>query len=217
MQLKIKKLIAKEVILILGSMFLTLIIFLLVYPYNLYCKSKLDDISKTITYNIVKSKSLSSQYDIKLKQHDWFFNENAKEYDMQAASYNDAEKLWEQLENIYNKDSIEYKYNKVWGKDLIAVIDKIGFHNAQMFKEFISKNILSQSDKKNKDISNKLKSEISTLKSTKRMLIRKIFTMEEQIWFSIKAFIIILIFLYPIRILYWSFVWSTKTLKQKEE
>ena len=217
MQLKIKKLIAKEVILILGSMFLTLIIFLLVYPYNLYCKSKLDDISKTITYNKVKSKSLSSQYDIKLKQHHWFFNENAKEYDMQAASYNDAEKLWEQLENIYNKDSIEYKYNKVWGKDLIAVLDKIGFHNAQMFKEFISKNILSQSDKKNKDISNKLKSEISTLKSTKRMLIRKIFTMEEQIWFSIKAFIIILIFLYPIRILYWSFVWSTKTLKQKEE
>jgi hypothetical protein len=215
MQLKTKKRIAKEVLLLLSSGFLALVIFLLVYPYNWYCSSKSDGVQTLITSKTIQSDSLISQYNSKLKQQQWFYNGNLREYDVTALGYNSYADLWNRIEVIYNADSIEYKYSKTWSKDLKAVIDKLGFHNSQEFKDFIAKNILSQADRDNKSKSEDIKSEISKLNSEKRIWELKTLTIDEQMRLAIKTFIITFIFLYPIRLLYWLIVWSFKTLKQK--
>lgn len=217
MQLKTKKRIAKEVLLLLSSGVLTLIIFLLVYPYNWYYSSKSDQVQTLITTKTIQSDSLISQYNSKLKQQQWFYEENLKEYDAPSLGYISYSDLWNRLEVICNADSIEYKYNNTWDKDLIAVLNKLGFHNAKEFKEFIAKNRLTQTDKANKSKSDDITNEISKLNSEKRIWELKALTIDEQIRFALKALIIALIFLYPVRFLYWLIVWSFKTIKQNGE
>lgn len=217
MQLKTKKRIAKEVLLFLGSGLLALIIYLLVYPYNWYCSSKSDGVQTLISSKIIQSDSLSSQYNSKIKQQQWFYDENLKEYDVAAMGYNSYSDLWKRLEVIYNADSIEYKYSKIWDKALIELLNKIGFQNAQMFKEFVAKNIPTQTDKINKSKSDELKREITKLNSEKRIWELKTMTTDEQMQFAFKAFIFTLIILYPFRFLFWLIIWSLKTLKQKGE
>lgn len=217
MQLKTKKRIAKEVLLLLSSGVLALIIFLLVYPYNWYCSSKSDGVQTLITTKTIQTDSLISQYNSKLKQQQWFYDGNLKEYDVTALGYNSYSDLWSRLEAVYSADSIEYKYTKTWDKDLIVVLDKLGFHNAQEFKQFIATNILTQADKDNKSKSDDIKSEISKLNSDKHIWDLKTLTTDEQMWLALKAFIVALVFLYPIRLLFWLIVWSFKTLKQKGE
>lgn len=217
MQLKTKKKIAKEVLLLLSSGVIALIIFLLVYLYNWYCNSKSEGLQTLITSKTIQSDSLIKHYNSKLKQQQWFYEGNLKEYDVISLGYNSYADLWIRLEVIYNADSIEYKYSKIWDKDLIVVLDKLGFHNAKEFKEFIAKNRLTQADKANKSKSDDIKNEISKLNSEKRIWELKAMTTDEQMGFALKALIIALIFLYPIRFLYWLIVWSFKTLKQKGE
>lgn len=217
MQLQTKKRIAKEVLLLLSSGVLALVVFLLVYPYNWYYSSKSKGVQTLISFKTIQSDSLTSKLNSKLKQQQWFYNGNHKEYDVTANGYYTYVDLWSRLEELYKADSIDYKYAKTWGKDLKAVLDKLGFHNAQEFKEFIAKNTLSQSEKNNKSKSEDIIREISKLNSEKRILELKTLTTNEQLWFAIKAFIVALIFLYPTRILYWLIVWSFNTLKEKGE
>ncbi len=217
MQLKTKKKIAKEVLLFFSGGLLALIIYLLIYPYNWYCSSKYDSIQKVIASKTIQADSLANEYNLKSKQQQWFYDVNSKEYDVAALGYKSYADLWNRIEAIYKSDSIEYKYSKTWSKELIEVLDKIGFHNVQMFKQFIEKNILTQIDKANKSKSDDIKSEILKLDSEKYRWELKAFTSNEQMKFAIKALIIILIIFYPVRLLFWLIVWSLKTLKERGE
>ncbi len=196
---------------------IALIIFLLVYPFNWYCNFKSEGVQALIKSKTIQSDSLINHYNSKLKQQQWFYEGNLKEYDVTSLGHNSYADLWTRLEVIYNADSIEYKYSKTWDKDLIAVLDKLGFHNAIEFKDFIAKNRITQTDKANKSKSDDIKNEISKLNFEKRIWELKALTTGEQMGFAIKALIIALIFLYPIRFLYWLIAWSFKTLKQKGE
>jgi|JI10StandDraft_1071094.scaffolds.fasta_scaffold740591_1 hypothetical protein len=214
MQLKTKKKIAKEVLLLLSSGIITLIIFLLVYPFNWYCNYKSEGIQTLIMSKTIQSDSLIKHYNSKLKQQQWFYEGNIKDFDLEYNSYSE---LWHRLEVIYNADSIEYKYINTWDKSQIALLNKLGFRNANDFKEFIAKNRITEADKANRSKSDEIKKEISKLNSEKRFWELKAMTKDEQMGFAIKALIIVLIFLYPIRFLYWLIVWSFNTLKQKGE
>ena len=214
MQLKTKKKIAKEVLLLLSSGIITLIIFLLVYPFNWYCNSKSEGIQTLIISKTIQSDSLVKNYNSKLKQQQWFYEGNIKDFDLEYNSYSE---LWLRLEVIYNADSIEYKYNNTWDKNQIALLNKLGFRNGKDFKEFIAKNIITQADKANKSKSAEINKEIPKLKSEKRIWELKAMSTDEQMGFAIKGLIIVLIFFYPIRFLYWLIIWSFNTLKQKGE
>lgn len=217
MQLKTKKRIAKEILLLLGSGLFTLTIFLFVYPYNWYCSSKSDGVQTIIATKTIQADSLLSQYNQKLKQQKWFYEQNLKEYDVSTYGYNTYDDLWKRLEVIYINDSIEIKYSKTWGRELVELLKKVGFQNAQMFKEFVGKNIFDQKDKADKLKSDYIQNEIVQLNSEKRIWDLKALSINEQRAFAVKAFIGLLIILYPLRFLFWLIVWSFKTLKQNGE
>ena len=214
MQLKTKKKIAREVLLLLSSGIITLIIFLLVYPFNWYCNYKSESIQTLISFKTVESDSLVKNYNSKLKQQQWFYEESIKDLKME---YNSSSELWQRLEEIYNVDSIVYKYNNTWGKNQITLLNKLGFGNGKDFKEFIAKNSLTETDKANKLKSTEIKNEILKLKFEKRSWEFKVKSTDEQMEVAIKGLLIVLFFLYPIRLLYWLIVWSFNTLKQKGE
>jgi hypothetical protein len=217
MELKTKKRIAKEILLFLSSVLFSLIIYLLVYPFNWYCSSKSEGIQNLVNSKTLQADSLAFRYNWKLGQQRWFYDVNLKEYDVTALGYNSYVDLWNRLEVVYSVDSIDYKYSNVWDRTVIEMLHKNGFHNAQAFKEFIAKNLLTESDKQDKLKSDDVKSEIAKLNSDKRTWELKALTCDEQMWFSLKAFVVVLIFVYPFRFLLWLTVWSFRTLNQKSD
>lgn len=214
MRLATKKKIAKETLMLLSSGVITFILLLFTYLFNRYSSNKCEDIRALINSKTILADSLSKSINSKLNQQKWFYDENTKYFDLGYNSYSD---FWLRLEEINSSDSIEYKYNNIWGKNQIELLKKLGFTSGKDFKDFISKNRITDTDNSNNTKTKELKSEILALESEKRHWESKSFTSDEQMKFAIGGLVIILIFLYPVRILYWITRWSIKTLKQRNE
>ncbi|MCA0428053.1 MAG: hypothetical protein LCH37_11510 [Bacteroidetes bacterium] len=211
MRLATKKRIAKETLMLLSSGVITLLLFLFTYLFNWYFSNKCEGIKALINSKTILADSLSKSINSKLNQQKWFYEENTKYFDL---GYNSHSDFWLRLEVINSSDSIEYKYNNIWGRNQIELLKKLGFESGKDFKDFISKNRITDFDNtKTKE----LKSEILALESEKRRWESKLITPDEQMKFAIGGLVIILIFLYPVRILYWITRWSIKTLKQKNQ
>jgi hypothetical protein len=175
----------------------------------------LHKLNKTIDQKKRQANSLSENYENKIKQHQWFYDEQAKAYDV--SFYENAEFLWHELEEIHHSDSIEYKFNKVWDKVIIEVLNKLGFTNSAEFNEFVSANIITQTDMRNFREAKAVREEISNLYKDKRNLRSEILSLDEQINFGYKTLFVILILLYPVRYLFLLVRWSFQTIKQKDE
>lgn len=194
MHLKTKKKIAKEVLLLLSCAVIALIIFIMVYPYNWYCDYKSESIQTLITSKTIQSDSLNNNFNTKLKQalRDFVATSNSLKY-----------KTEEELMSKFP----EFKgYDIQSLRDFVATANSNKYSEEELFSKFPEFGF-----------GNVKKNEILKLTSEKQMWEKKAMTTTEQMEFAIKTLIIALIFLYPIRFLYWLIVWSFKTLKQKGE
>ena len=172
-KLKIKKRIAKEIIILLSGFLLALIIFLLVYPYNWIYESKVRDIEKSI---ISKQKQ--------------------------------ADSLYAEFKNIISK-------NRITGVDKDIPNDISKFSKTQQFHAIVhgTTPVFGMVDMRNTYSKAPIAGGGSYLTDDYKY---KILSFEEQKDFGVNVFIIILIILYPLRILYLLIIWSIKTIKQKE-
>lgn len=212
MKLKTKKRIAKEIIILLSGFLLSLIIFLLVYPYNWIYESKAKKIQVSIISKKSQADSLDFAYISKLKERNWFFTEESKIFDSDST----VDILWAGLEKIIDNDSLEYKYKNTWNEDQLIFLNKLGFTNATNFKNFISNNRLTETEKVNYKKANIIRKEMVKLIDNKENFEQKLLTFEEQTNIGLKAFILIIIISYPLRFLYLLVIWSFKILRQKE-
>lgn len=216
MKLKTKKLIAREVLLLSGSAILASFIFLSTYPYNWYYQSNSEHIYLSIKAKEKEADSLCRSYDDKKKHQDWFYDENKKRYDV-TVNFSSPRAMWERIAEIYRTDSIEYKYRHVWQKELIDVLNEIGFHNVTDFKKFVSQNLITAEDDSNKVKSNQIKEELSSLRRIRAANDQKIIDLPGQVRFGFRVFIILLFILYPLRFLFILLRWSLLTLRQTTE
>ena len=174
-ELKTKKNIAKEILLFLGSVIFALLIYLLVFPYNNYCISKVKEIDNLV---ILKTKEFDS---------------------LENNSYKELRKEYEEM----LKDDWSEHHKEEFIKSINRVI--------------ASKSIseLSPLDKAARLKGNTIENEIKTLILQKNKIERLI--VHKQKWFTLKSFVIILIVLYPLRLLISLVMWSVKTLNQKDK
>lgn len=195
MQLKTKKKIAKEIILLFSSGVIALIIFLMVYPYNWYCNSRSEIVQEQITSKTKQFENLDNNLDENLKQslRDFVATANSGRYS--------------------TEDEVFAKFPEFEGYDRQILRDFVATSNSgkystedEVFAKFPEFKIPSAQIK-----------EIFKLKSEKEMWESKAWNISEHLDFSFSALLIVLIFLYPIRFLYWLIVWSFKTLMQKDD
>jgi len=217
MKLTTKKIIAREFLTLTLVLTLGLISFLCTYPYNAYKRNQAKNISSEISEKSKKADTLSLTFKNKLGQQKWFFDKYSNQWDISGDVINTSDKLWKRLDYLALNDSIKYKWQNVWDKDLIAFNKKIGFSNPEEFQSFIDKNRVTKIDSANYDSSLAINSEIALLTKNKKNYESEILSYNEQTEFGLKALIICFIILFGFRYLFYSLKWSLKTLKQKSE
>lgn len=214
MNLNKKKLIAKELLVFLSCILIFTISFLGIYPYNYIIKLKENKL-KNDTIPLTKSiKSLEKGLEKKLSIHRWFYDKSAEQNAL--GNYKSYSELWDRLEYLQNADSIIFKWNNIWGKDLIKVINNIGFNTADDFNKFIKINSFNKNELKTKLKVDSLRTETIHLKSQIKSTQNKIINNKGQLNFALIALTICFTIAYPIRLIIYSIKWSVKILKQKE-
>lgn len=214
MKLNRKKKIAREFLLFLSCVLISGLAFIGTYPYNFAINSKLGKFEKDVTSLTNEIDSLEKTYNAKLAKQKWFFNEWQNGSNL--VDYEDYTIIWEKLENYHKKDSIEYKWNKVWAKTVLDFNRSLGFKNPIQFDKFINDNSLNDADLKNSTKVRIIQSEIADLKFQIRNKKHKILDIGDQLNFALLFLVIAGIIAFPVRLLFYSIKWSLKTLKQKE-
>jgi len=214
MKLQTKKRLAKEIIIFFSSIILALLFFLSTYPYNWIYQKKISNLTETISIKERTADSLSSSYKAKLKKQNWFYNEISKDFDI--SEYKTSDENWSRLQEIINRDSLEYQYKNTWGKDLVSFLSKLGFKNAIQFKEFILLNSFTKTEKTDYNKAIAINDEIKEINSEINNKENNLLSFDEQKENGIKSLIIILTIVYPLRFLYLLITWALKTMKQKE-
>ena len=217
MKLTTKKIIAREFLIMILVLTIGLILFLCTYPYNAYKRNQVENKSIEISEKSKKVDTLSLSFKNKIDQQNWFFEKYSNHWDISGDKINTSEKLWQRLDFLALNDSIKYKWQNVWDKELLAFNKEIGFTNPDEFKSFIDKNRITKIDSSNYDSSLAINSEIALLTKNKKDYESEILSYNEQTEFGLKALIICFIILFGFRYLFYSLKWSLKTLKQKSE
>jgi len=217
MKIKTKKIIAREFLTLTIVLTLALISFLCTYPYNALKRNQSKNLSIEISVKSKNAETLILPFKNKIEQQKWFFDKFSNQWDTSRGVINTYDKLWKRLDYLALNDSIKYKWQHVWDKDLIAFNKKIGFSNPEEFQSFIEKNRFTKSDSNNNDLSNNIIAEINLLSLKKNKLESETMSMNEQYEFGLITLFITFIILFGIRYLFYAIIWSFKTLKEKSE
>ncbi len=110
MKLQIKKIIAREFLILTISIGIGLLIYASTFPYNFYRQNNVVDLGQTITSKTLLADSLSKQFNVKTKGKKWLVQKFNEEFDFSSdKSYLDT--LIVQLDILAQKDSIKYRWD----------------------------------------------------------------------------------------------------------
>jgi hypothetical protein len=214
MKLNKKRIIAREFLLFLGCVLISSLAFIGTYPYNYSIDSKIDKLEKDIIPLTIAIDSLETTINAKVAKQKWLFEEWQKNTDL--ADYKDYNEIWQILEYLHKKDSIEYKWNNVWANTVLDFNRSVGFKNPTQFDKFIKDNSLNDSELKIATETETVRVKVANLESQIKNYKYKILDIDDQLYFALIFLIITGIITFPIRYLFYSVKWSIRTLKQKE-
>jgi hypothetical protein len=215
LSLKTRKIVAREFIIFIITLVITLLGFLYTVFYNISIDNKIKALNVDFANNVRMGDSLSKIYKAKTNNQQWLYFQLLKEVDLGSASYNNYESLWRRFEEISKHDSLIYKYDYVWSNSVTEPFKHIGFNTAEKLNDFIERNAISSKDSidykhsnnifdKNKLISTQIHHQ-GTLK----------FTSRKQLTFSSYCFLAAFTILFIFRWIFYGIKWSIKTLKEK--
>lgn len=215
MNKKVKKIIAREFLILLASIILTSIIFLCVFPYNSFQKSNIDKIDNSLIEKEKLTENLNKTVNQKIENQEWFFEKLSNEFDIANSENSKLKTLWPILQKIAENDSIEHRWNNKWEKSLKDFHKRIGFKNATDLEAFIKRNSISLNDSIQLKKSDKIRKEITELKNRRTEFKGKI--LNENAKFKLAGGIGVILFgiLFLLRYLIYAVNWSVGTLKEK--
>ncbi|MCR9066736.1 MAG: hypothetical protein NXI00_22390 [Cytophagales bacterium] len=214
MKLNKKRIIAREFLLFLGCVLISSLAFIGTFPYNYSIDSKIDKFEKDIIPLTITIDSLETPFNAKVSMQKRFFEEWQKNTDL--ADYKDYNEIWQRLEYLHKKDSIEYKWNNVWANTLLEFYRSVGFKNPSQLDKFIKDNSLNDSELKIATETETVRVKVANFESQINNYKNEILDIDDQLNFAFIFLIITGVITFPIRYLFYSVKWSLRTLKQKE-
>lgn len=211
MQLKLKKIIARESLYLLASITLSVLFYLSLLGYDQYLSIKknraLDNLEKLeITYD-----SLTNRYEAKIDKQKLLYEKFSNNYSPYFETY---ENMWDRMIYLYESDSIYIKFNKIWSKEIIDFFKSEGLNSGESLNLFIESNRLPPHvDKQIKAF----KRNIELSKNEVNDLNKKKLRSDEKIELSLIALAILLIFFMLIRYIVYLVMWSMRTLKTPDD
>jgi hypothetical protein len=211
MELKRKKLLAREFLILVLSVIISFIAFVATYGYNY----KLEKDKEPI---IIDRDKLAGEYaefirisNQKISNQKWLYDEWDSHPNLH--DYSDYKVFFKGLVNIYKADRIEYKWNNVWGDDILSFLKDNGFLTAKKLEEFVKTNMITDEDRLRNRQADKIASKMSVLNTMIRKLEVAHMELYEQVNFALVVLLIIGIIVFPIRFLFYGIRWSYKILK----
>lgn len=212
---KIKKIIAREFLLLIFALLIGVLTYLCVYPYNAYKRYKIESYSASVVEKTKLSDSLSRVFNAKQHKHSWFFYKVSDSFDITTDTIlNTKDKLWKRFDRFSQNDSIVYRWKNKFNQEIIEFFKSIGFKTPEYLNEFIVRNRISKLDSSNFILSNTLKKEVEKINIYKIVNTNQILTKEQQVKLTLKVFLYALILIYGVRYFIYAILWSIKTIKQ---
>ncbi len=215
MNKKVKKIIAREFLILLALIVLTSLIFICVFPYNSYQKNNIDKIDKSLSEKEKLTENLHKSVDEKIENQEWFFEKLSSEFDITNSEYSELKTLWPILQRIAENDSIEHRWNNKWEKSLTDFHKGIGFKNGKELETFIEKNSISSDDSIQLKKSEEIRKEITELKKQRAEFKYKILNDNDKLDLVGGIGVTLFGILFLLRYLIYAVKWSLRTLKEK--
>jgi hypothetical protein len=200
MKLKNKKIIARESLYLLSAITLMFLFYLTLIGYNQIKNIKNNRLHKNLIS--IEHDSLMIQCKSKIEKQVWLYKSFSENY---SNYYESSDALWDRLTFLYANDSIVFKYNRIWSKELINFFQKLGLNSPQSINQFIERNRITSEEVNKLKTIEKIKSEINDNNHDK-------LTLNKMIELSWLTFGIILIILFVLRYIYYTVHWSIKIL-----
>ncbi len=216
-----KKLIAKEFLILLSIIILSLLSFVFTYSYNIILSSKKktleDSISNTPTLWTSNIENLRKKYDKKIDVQYIVFNRGSTFYNNvgYGKKYETRFQFWnviltqdyKMFYDDYNSKYSFWKQLNYWLDD----IDKI--YSFEDLKTFLNKYTINEDEQKDYEASISNYNYRIDIQRRIDVLISKMLSEKNQIKIAINIFWILLVFAYLLRYLIIAVIWSIKTLK----
>jgi hypothetical protein len=105
-----KKVIAREFIVLILTLVITLLAFLGTAVYNAFLNSKITPLRESFNENVKQADSLARSYNSKLQNQQWFYNTLDIYFNLPKSRYKSYDIVWKRFQEISSSDSIEYTY-----------------------------------------------------------------------------------------------------------
>ena len=220
-----KKIVAKEFLILLSVVFISLISFPITYGYNVYLSKEKEVLEDSIQNTpILWEKNYSAlhySYNNKFGTQRRVFINASKFYNNvgYGRKYSSSYSLWNLLQSskenttddelyVRFKDFILF-HNKQWITDIEDMIPNNGIG----FKRFIENNLITEEDNKNNDLGYKNEAYRNDIQNRIHLYIEKMLNKKEQIKIALNTFYILFTIAFILRFLLISIRWSIKELK----
>ena len=210
-----KKIIAREFLLLILTVVVSVVVFLFTYICNSYHTNASEKIENKIFSMMASVDSLVFQFNNKTNKQTWFYNKINEIIDVDE--YVSAEKLWEGQLELAKIDSIRWPWLDKNFIEEAAFLKKIGFESDSDVRKFILVNTISELDSSNRSKSVELRNEIKNLEKSKINHEEHILTFKDQIVVLQYSMCTLLFIFFIFRYLIYSIKWSIKTLREKTD
>jgi hypothetical protein len=215
MKLVVKKVIAREILIIFIVLSLGIITYLVTCAINTYKWNKIEIQSSKIIKNMKLNDSLSVTYRAKIDKRTWFFNQFNNHYELSLdTAFDERDEIWKKFDKWSLNDSIHYKWEHDFVNENRNFFKSIGFPNSKILQSFFDKYRLNKIESSNYDSSLVIKSEIDILFKKNNEYESGIFSKNEQIDLTLNVLYVLFVLMFLIRYLFCLIKWSLKTLKQ---
>lgn len=214
MRLKTKKIIARELLIIISSLVLVFVFNIGIFLYNRIIESDLKTISQEIVTKENQIKTLILPIKEKTDKQNELYQE-IKKKGLQG-KHNSSIQFWDRLSQLYKVDSIIYRWNNRWSPELKTTLKEIGFKDGIEFNDFVSHHYFTDKDENIKNQALEIQGNIDLLTIDLLNSSEKIIKPYRQSELSNGILLMLSILLFPFRFLIYTIIWSVRTLKEKE-
>jgi hypothetical protein len=214
MKIEIKKIFAREFLLLLLSLGVGITTYLITYLYNYNQIKETIKIKLEISKYEVISDNLMNAFLKKKEKHEWFYRKNNEKVNLSRPIYNSPEELWAILDEYESKDLIVERYHNSWSMELKKILSEIGFDDPNELSYFIEKNRINREDKINFENGKKIQLKVRALENKLTHRKSKILNSLRQREIGLEAFCVAVALLFGVRYVYYSIVWSFNVLRE---
>jgi hypothetical protein len=212
MELKYKKIIARELLCLTAAISLSVIAYFCVYPYNSYYQRQAALITDSSFFNTKLGDSLGASFKTKQQQQDWFTDQyTAKFHLTNSAKY--RQEIWNHMQQLAEQNNIGHQWQTLDPR-IINFLREIKINSAAQFQTFIQQNIITDSDKQNKLAAEKTYAQPVVVDKGKEAVKEKILSSSEQMNFAENVFFLMIILFFGVRYLVYFIKWCVVTLQQ---